>query len=71
MVRRDDVERLAYELWEREGRPNGRDQTHYYEAERLLWTKEGMISEDNRPASRKGDGGKRPRRRGSSRTTPK
>ncbi len=26
----------AYQLWEEEGRPNGRDQAHWFEAEREL-----------------------------------
>lgn len=31
-----DVEKLAYELWEKNGRPEGQDQEHYYAAERML-----------------------------------
>jgi Protein of unknown function (DUF2934) len=26
----------AYQLWEQEGRPHGRDQAHWFEAERAL-----------------------------------
>lgn len=32
----DDIARLAYAIWEQEGRPLGRDQQHWLEAERLL-----------------------------------
>jgi hypothetical protein len=31
-----DIVRRAYELWERAGRPEGRDQEFYLEAEREL-----------------------------------
>jgi hypothetical protein len=32
----NEVARLAYAIWEQEGRPHGRDQMHWTEAERLL-----------------------------------
>jgi hypothetical protein len=31
-----DIGTRAYELWEKEGRPNGRDLAHWLEAERML-----------------------------------
>lgn len=31
-----DVVRRAYELWEQEGTPDGRDQEFYYQAEKEL-----------------------------------
>ena len=31
-----DIGARAYELWEKEGRPNGRDWAHWFEAERML-----------------------------------
>jgi len=31
-----DIGARAYELWEKEGRPNGRDLAHWLEAERML-----------------------------------
>ena len=31
-----DIERRAYQLWEGAGRPKGRDQEFYFEAERQL-----------------------------------
>lgn len=30
------IKEVAYELWEQEGRPVGRDQDHYYKAEQLV-----------------------------------
>lgn len=33
---RAEIERRAYELWEAEGRPGGRDQSHWYRAEQEL-----------------------------------
>lgn len=36
MPTNEKIEELAYLLWEKEGRPEGRDVTHYYEAERIL-----------------------------------
>ena len=35
-VGQDEIQRIAYEIWESEGRPAGRDADHYYRAERLL-----------------------------------
>lgn len=31
-----DIERLAYDLWEREGKPEGNDLAYYYRAEQEL-----------------------------------
>lgn len=31
-----DIGTRAYELWEKEGRPHGRDLAHWLEAERML-----------------------------------
>lgn len=36
MPSQQDIERLAYEMWEREGKPHGKDHHYYYEAERAL-----------------------------------
>jgi hypothetical protein len=32
----DDIQRLAYNLWEQEGRPDGRDQSHWFAAKQIL-----------------------------------
>jgi hypothetical protein len=39
----------AYELWERAGKPDGRDQEFYYQAERQLAGEEGQKSLPNKP----------------------
>ena len=31
-----DIGTRAYELWEKEGRPHGRDWAHWFEAERMI-----------------------------------
>lgn len=36
MVTQQEIERLAYQLWEREGRPSHRALDNYLEAERTL-----------------------------------
>ena len=36
MPTQKDIEQLAYDLWERDGKPHGNDHHHYYEAERQL-----------------------------------
>lgn len=36
MPTKQDIERLAYEIWEREGRPEGKALDNYLEAERAL-----------------------------------
>lgn len=35
-ISHDSIAERAYHLWERDGRPQGRDQTHWYDAEREL-----------------------------------
>ena len=39
-----EIERLAYELWERDGRQHGRDKEYYYAAERMLAERESHDS---------------------------
>jgi hypothetical protein len=34
--RKQDVQLRSYQIWEREGRPQGRDQEHWFRAEREL-----------------------------------
>jgi hypothetical protein len=36
MTSNAEIEKLAYELWEKDGRQHGRDQEYYLAAERLL-----------------------------------
>jgi hypothetical protein len=35
-IRHEDVSRHAYSIWERNGRPDGNEQEHWYVAEREL-----------------------------------
>jgi len=53
--REERIRRLAYEIWEQEGRPNGRDQEHWRRAEAEILQREqrGMapISPLLRPTS--------------------
>jgi hypothetical protein len=35
-VTNDQIAQRAFEIWEREGRPQGRDQDHWYQAEAEL-----------------------------------
>lgn len=35
-IAQEQVSVRAYELWEKEGRPHGRDQAHWFEAERQM-----------------------------------
>lgn len=43
-----DIANRAYQIWEREGRPHGRDQDHWHSAERELGNTSGAAKE-NRP----------------------
>ena len=38
---RDRIQRRAYELWESEGRPEGREHTHWLQAEREIASTRG------------------------------
>ncbi len=40
MPTKEEIEKLAYRLWEEEGMPEGRAVAHYFEAERLLLERE-------------------------------
>ncbi len=42
MPKREEVEKLAYTLWEKDGKPQGQDQRYYYEAERRLKEQETL-----------------------------
>ena len=41
MSRRDELEELAYQLWEQEGKPEGQEQIYYLEAQSMLEESEG------------------------------
>ena len=40
MPTEQEIERLAYSIWEEEGRPDGKDQEHYFRAKQILEQKE-------------------------------
>lgn len=62
---RPEIERRAYELWEHEGRPEGRDLEHWLAAERQLLGADSQITQTPAGAVRSEDfadavaGGKR------------
>lgn len=39
MATEEEIKRLAYEIWEKEGRPGGRDVEHYFRARQMLGEK--------------------------------
>ena len=51
-VPREDIARCAYEIWEREGRPEGRHAEHWQQAEMTLQSRR-FGTEDHEPRSRK------------------
>lgn len=54
-----EISRRAYEKWESEGRPHGRDKDHWHEAERELAGDDPAASASPNRAERRGDGAKR------------
>ena len=70
---RNKIQELAHEIWEREGRPDGRAEEHWSQAERELGgaqksrsaNKSGNGTEKPR-ASKPSEGGQRKRRGGQS-----
>lgn len=42
MATEEQIRELAYRLWEEEGRPEGKDQEHYFKARKILEDKEAM-----------------------------
>ena len=56
MNREERIRQRAHEIWEREGRPEGREQQHWYQAlEEIMVEEEGSLSsageEDPEPIS--------------------
>jgi hypothetical protein len=48
----EQVSLRAYELWEQEGRPHGRDQAHWFEAERQVQSLKSGENAAPRPRKR-------------------
>jgi hypothetical protein len=44
MASEEEIRKLAYDMWEKEGRPNGKDWEHYYKAKRILEEREDLIA---------------------------
>ncbi len=42
MPTKQDVQLRSYQIWEKEGRPHGRDREHWFRAERELATTGGL-----------------------------
>jgi hypothetical protein len=42
MAMEEQIRELAYFIWENEGRPEGKDQEHYFRAERMLTEQEAV-----------------------------
>jgi hypothetical protein len=59
METQEEIRRIAYEIWEKEGRPEGRDVEHYLRAE-AMW-REAQAQQN--PASPAGGPKRRPTRR--------
>ena len=59
----DRIQKRAYEIWEREGRPHGRDEHHWHVAAREIEREDsaapGAASAKQKPA--KGSGAEQPR----------
>lgn len=54
MPTKEEIEKLAYYLWEQEGRPAGRDVANYYEAERILREREQQAASQSAPSGNAG-----------------
>ncbi|HVN72681.1 MAG TPA: DUF2934 domain-containing protein [Desulfomonilia bacterium] len=50
---RHEIEKLAFELYERDGRIPGRDMEHWLEAERIVNLRYGVSFDDKSAGSRK------------------
>jgi hypothetical protein len=48
----DDVAKRAFEIWEREGRPEGRDMEHWLQAENELQNEAGKKQKGRRSPSK-------------------
>ena len=52
MVNTAEIEQLAYELWEQDGRQHGRDAEYYFTAERMLAERDGAVAVAEAPKKR-------------------
>lgn len=42
MATEEQIRQLAYAIWEKEGRPEGKDLEHYYRAQQILEEQEAL-----------------------------
>jgi len=70
-IRKERIRRRAYELWEEDGRPHGRDQEHWRraEAEMSVWERRGHVprslsSVNENPTTNEKVGSRKARRKG-------
>jgi Protein of unknown function (DUF2934) len=47
MVKDEDIRKMAYSIWEKEGRPAGKDAEHYYGAKKILEGQEAASATAN------------------------
>jgi len=52
MDRETEIRQIAYQLWEKEGRPQGRDLEHYFKAEAIYKQRHGAVASRSRPGMR-------------------
>jgi len=50
MPTEEEIKKLAHEIWEQEGRPEGKDVEHYFRAEKLLLEQEAAQIIQLRPS---------------------
>ena len=55
MTGKQEIEKLAYQLWEQEGKPEGRALHHYFTAERMLHQQQTRLPSS--PTPNKGGSG--------------
>lgn len=67
----EQITARAHRLWIEAGRPEGRDQEHWAEAERQLQAGRGNVTDAERAADQRVDGLAAPRRASDERRTPK
>jgi hypothetical protein len=52
MPTEEQIKELAYQMWEQEGRPEGRDVEHYFAAKQMLEEQEAAQARASRPWSK-------------------
>ena len=49
MPTEEQIKELAYQMWEQQGRPEGKDVEHYYAAKQMLEEQEAARARASRP----------------------